>query len=94
LPRGYWQKRGNFHPFFSEVLRFCLNLLQVDEAVENFKNTQRFLSYICSFNYTTFLYLYPFCGAQWLITAFKSISQWLLGKMLQFPSLFAEGLRL
>jgi hypothetical protein len=23
LPNRYWQKRGNFHPFFSEALHFC-----------------------------------------------------------------------
>jgi hypothetical protein len=37
-------------PFISsELLRFCLHLLQVEEALENFKNAQRFFSYFCSF---------------------------------------------
>jgi hypothetical protein len=33
----------------SELLRFCLHLLKVEEAGENFKNAQRFFSYFCSF---------------------------------------------
>jgi hypothetical protein len=33
----------------SELLLFCLHLLKVKEAVENFKNAQRFFSYFCSF---------------------------------------------
>ncbi len=33
----------------SERQRFCLHLLKVKEAVENFKNAQRFFSYFCSF---------------------------------------------
>jgi hypothetical protein len=39
LPRGFWQKRGNFHPF---SLKCCVSvyiLLKVKEAVENFKNS-------------------------------------------------------
>jgi hypothetical protein len=37
-------------PFISsELLRFCLHFLKVEEALENFKNAQRFFSYVCSF---------------------------------------------
>jgi hypothetical protein len=37
-------------PFISsELLRFCLHLLKDEEAVENFKNAQRILSYFSSF---------------------------------------------
>jgi hypothetical protein len=34
---------------FSEEMHFGLHLLEVEGAVENFKNAQRFFSYFCSF---------------------------------------------
>jgi hypothetical protein len=37
-------KGGNFYPFFSEALHFCLYSSKV-VAVENFKNTHQFFSY-------------------------------------------------
>jgi hypothetical protein len=40
-----WQ----FAALFSEALRFCLHLLKVEAAVENFKNAQRFFSCFCFF---------------------------------------------
>ncbi len=37
-------------PFISsELQRFCLHLLKVEEAMENFKNAQRFFFYFCPF---------------------------------------------
>jgi hypothetical protein len=49
LPGGYCQKHGNSHPFSLKLLGFCLHLLKVAEAVENFKNAQQFFSYFWSF---------------------------------------------
>ncbi len=41
-------------PFISsELLRFCLYLLKVEEAVENFKNAQRIFSFFPLSNHTT-----------------------------------------
>jgi hypothetical protein len=49
-PSSYWLKTWQFPSFFSEVPRFCLYLLKVEETVENFKNLQRDFSYFCSFH--------------------------------------------
>jgi hypothetical protein len=48
LPSNNWQKSGNFRLF---PLNCCISvyiLLKVEEALENFKNAQRFFSYFCS----------------------------------------------
>jgi predicted metal-dependent hydrolase len=42
-------KMWQFPLIFSELLRFCLHLLKVEEAVENFKKAQRIFSYFSSF---------------------------------------------
>jgi hypothetical protein len=41
-------KSMQFPFLFYEALRFYLHLLNVEGAVENFKNTPRFFSYFCS----------------------------------------------
>ncbi len=40
------EKTWQFLFISSELLRFCLHLLKIKEAVENFKNSQRFFSFL------------------------------------------------
>jgi hypothetical protein len=47
-------KTWQFEALFSEELHFCLYLLKVEGAVENFKNAQRFFSYFALSSHTTF----------------------------------------
>ncbi len=50
------------------LLRFCLHLLNVEEAVENFKNAQRLFSYFCSFQPN---HLQP--DSNWCDSSFKPL---------------------
>jgi hypothetical protein len=47
-------KSWEFAALFSEALRFCLNILKVEVAVENLKNTQLFFSYFALSSHATF----------------------------------------
>jgi hypothetical protein len=56
-------KTWQFTALFSEALHFCLYLLKVKGAVENFQNVQRDFSFFARFSHTTFSQTQNWCDS-------------------------------